>query len=39
MTHKTDKSMDVLMISFLVVVHGVFWFAVGLGFGRGLWNI
>lgn len=31
---KETRKMDVVMIGFLVVIHGLFWLAVGVGVGK-----
>lgn len=39
MTNPDDKSLDVIFISLLAMVHGGFWLIVGLAVGRLLWGM
>ena len=38
MSHEEDNSLDVIVITFLAVVHGGFWLGVGLVVGQLLWG-
>lgn len=39
MTDPDDKSLHVIFISVLALLHGGFWLIVGLAFGRLLWGM
>lgn len=39
MSQNEDRSMNVIMISFMAIIHGGFWLGVGLAVGKLLWGI